>query len=384
MCKVFAMTNMSKVKITKKFLNAVKAEVCRTGDKHGFGYAVLDDDGSIGGERTLRPLDFSPLQPDYSETVTGSLPIINRTRDRFGELNFTSPKSFIGHGRYSTNDIALVNTHPFYNGSQALIHNGVVSDPDNAIPKSMLETTNDTEILLRCWEQGGLKKVADTVTGYYAFAILDKSGILTIVRDDTAMLYVAYSRTVDSFIFATTAEIIRVVCKKMSWAVETPEEVIENISVTFNGNEIVNQEDFEPRFNGYAMSAKAKAALGNGDDREYYGSSKSYDNYSAYEGYMGSSSLSSSGVFDATLKTMPIAPEDEPEPSYRESAQLKESQAFTSQVENEEFDRKLAEASGKYEDFNANNLEIYGYGDNIPTNGIDGIGSSYDDDSKVG
>lgn len=318
MCKVFAMTNMSKVKITKKFLSAVKNEVCRTGDKHGFGYAVLNEDGSIGGERTMRPLDWQPLQGSPSKSRTGSLPIILQTRDEFGKTEFDA-KSFVGHGRYSTNEVSLENTHPFYNGELALIHNGVVRDPDMVIDQSELQTSNDTEILLRCWEKGGMKKIESTVTGYYALAILDKSGLLHIIRDDQAMLYIAYNKTVDSFMIATTAEIIKAVAKKMQWAIEMPEELLANIHVIFDRNEILSQADIEPRVEvGRTMSRTELTALGRA-------------------GFNDLCETSEGGVFDATIASMI----EQDEPSYRKDKDVP--LAYATALESGDIDRQLME-----------------------------------------
>lgn len=309
MCKVFAMSNMKKVKITKKFLNAVKAEVCRTGDKHGFGYAVLSDDGKLSGERTMRPLTFQPLQVNPNSTRTGSLPIVLKTRNQFGELKFDNAKSFIGHGRYSTNDVTLENTHPFVNDKIAMIHNGVVSDDDGVIDEKLLKTTNDTEIILRCWEKGGMPMVEKTVSGYYALAVLDKDGLLHIVRDDRAMLYIAYSRTVDSFMFATTPEIIKTVAKKMQWHIEPIEELLENIHVTLDRNDILSQVDITPKAGSAWLSGKASAAFGDGDSRASSASS-------SYEGYKGA------GIYDASKSESHayrsnVEVEDD-EPEYRE------------------------------------------------------------------
>lgn len=333
MCKVFAMTNMSKVKITKKFLNAVKSEVCRTGDKHGFGYAVLSENNELAGERTMRPLEFQPLQDNPALTKTGSLPIVLKTRDQFGKLNFTAPKSFIGHGRYSTNYVALQNTHPFTNDSIALIHNGVVRDTDGVIEKEALKTTNDTEIILRCWERGGMKLVEETISGYYALAILDKdSGFLHIVRDDTAMIYIAYSRTVDSYIFATTPDIIKSVAKKMQWNIEQPEEMIENIHVVFDRNEILSQTDITPKYDTRTLTAKERAAFGDGDSRSYSGHSVYGEGFGVYD---ASTAISAGNSKDSL--------EEDVEPSYREGAKerLKLSESFNAEIGDGETDRKF-------------------------------------------
>lgn len=336
MCKVFAMTNMSKVKMTKKFLNSVRLEVCRTGDKHGFGYATLSNDGKIAGERTMRPAGFEPMQENPENTETGKLSCILKTRDQFGTLDFSNMKSFIAHGRYSTNDVALQNTHPFVNDNVALIHNGVVYDNDGVIEPSALKTTNDTEIILRCWERGGMKLVENTVSGYYALAILDKTGLLHIVRDDSAMLYVAWVKTVDSYIFATTPEIIKNVAKTMKWQVEQPEEMLENVHVIWDGNVLVKQNDITPRKSSYGMTSKASAALGNGFNRSYSG----HSTYQGYNSFDSDDRPWSPNIVDAT-KDVPGKKEqfgpDLEEPSYRESARTPE---FRSEVLDGEVERQ--------------------------------------------
>lgn len=393
MCKVFAMSNMKKVQITKKFLNAVKTEVTRTGDKHGFGYAVLGEDGSIGGERTMRPMNWQPLQGNPMATKTHSLPIVLRTRDQFGKVNFDAPKSFIGHGRYSTNDVALQNTHPFYNGDVALIHNGVVRDPDGIIPATDLKTTNDTEIILRCWEKGGMPMVESTVTGYYALALLDKAGLLHIVRDDTAPLFIAYSRTVDSYIFATTEDIIRSVSKKMQWVIETPEELLENIHVILDRNEIMTQKDISPRIDtrGY-MSAKEAAAFGSGDNR---GSSTSRSHgYGGWGGSMPTAHNSSvGGIIDASMagnkgkNEVAVAPEEAEEPSYREVPRMRAAEAAALGMDSDGTDFHQSVVEGETDrsfiDDGAPNVtsavDEFPYNDDgSPTNGIDGWESPYD------
>lgn len=249
MCKIFAMTNMEKVELTPKFINTVKNEVCRLSDKHGFGYAVLGEKGKLGGERTMRPFNFSPLVTP-SEKVVSKLPIVLKSSNTFGKIDILNPKSFIAHGRFSTNHVNLPNTHPFTNGEIALIHNGVVRDKDEKIKN--LTTTCDSEILLRCWELGGIKEIESTVTGYYALAVLDKKGKLHIARDDQAMLYLSYCRTVNSFIIATTPEIIINVAKKMKWKVEEPEEMVDNCYAVFDRNEIISYEKIQPRKEMYA------------------------------------------------------------------------------------------------------------------------------------
>jgi predicted glutamine amidotransferase len=249
MCKVFAMTNVSQFKMGSRFLSIVRNEVCRHADQDGFGYAVLGKNGDIGGERTMRPLNFKPLIDPDGPKVTKQLPIVLDANNRFGKIDLTSPKSLIAHGRLSTNSVSLINTHPFTNGEVALIHNGVVRDPTGSLKN--LVSTCDSEILLRYWEKGGIEAIEKMVTGYYAIGVLDKYGLMHIARDDRADLFMSYCRTVDSFIIATTAEIINNVAKEMKWKIEHPEEILEKSYTVFDGNAIVSHRTIAPRTTEY-------------------------------------------------------------------------------------------------------------------------------------
>lgn len=242
MCKIFALTSLKNIVVDNVLLDSVKKAVCKHNDKDGFGYAILDDKNNICGERTTKPLNFNPLNSKKG-SKTLALPIVENSSNVFGMLK-ANPKSLIAHGRYSTNTISLENTHPFYNGNEALIHNGVVQDAYNEVTSKLL-TDCDSEILLRHWEQGGIDSIERGVTGYYAMAVLDNTGILHIVRDDKAVLFIAWIKTIRSFAIATTQEIIKDICKDMKWEYEYPELILDNTYVVFDGNEIVSHRAIE-------------------------------------------------------------------------------------------------------------------------------------------
>lgn len=259
MCKIFAMSNMAKVKLTPGFINTVRREVCKS-DNDGFGYAVLGQDGALGGERTIRPESFRPLEFD-ADSVTKKLPIVLETDNCFGVIDFESPKAFVAHGRYSTNSVSLANTHPFTNDTSAMIHNGVVYDGTKLLTD--LKTDNDTEVLFQYWQRGGMDAIEENVSGYYAFVILDTDGTMHVVRDSSATLFVSYCSTVDSYIFATTKDIIINVARDRRWKIERPCEVTPNTYALFNGNELVQHDTIDPcdDMPAYMMSA-AQVALG--------------------------------------------------------------------------------------------------------------------------
>lgn len=264
MCKVFAMTSLSKVRVDKKFLEVVRDAVCIQGNDDGFGYAVLATDGTLSGERTVLPSEFTALKETSPKHKTPKLSIVTVTQNSFGDLKKSIPKAFIGHGRMSTNHVSLENTHPFVSKDTALIHNGVVSDEFRVI--NDLSTSCDTEILLKLWDKTGMDGIEAHASGYYAIAVLTRDGLLHIARDDRAPLWIAYSKTVDSYLIATTPGIVQEVARRMKWRLETPEMVSDNTYAVFNGNTVVLKRSINPL--GWSQGidhSKVGASLGYND-----------------------------------------------------------------------------------------------------------------------
>lgn len=318
MCKIFAMTSLEKVKVNPELIDTIKSEVCKLSDKDGFGYAVMDKYNSIGGERTIRESSFQAMRKLPPSRVTSNLPIVMKTKEVFGNTNFSIARALIAHGRLSTNEIALPNTHPFYNGKIALIHNGVVDDFTGNVAKE-LTTTCDTEVLLRYWERGGFSEIPKHVAGYYAMAVLDKTGLLHIVRDGKATLYIAWSPTVESYLIATTEGILNGMASKMEWKIEEPLEIIENTYSVFKGNELISHETFKPRSETatrYGSNYRGWGAFGEYDDYSgHYGSRgygegygrTHYERGSASQGSTPSTSTTTEGPFTNPVSTTPPA-----------------------------------------------------------------------------
>jgi hypothetical protein len=254
---------MENVTLSSKFINSVKSAVCKLSDKDGFGYSIQTNSGLLGGERTIKQSEFIPLQTGEGY-VTGKLPIVSKSKNYFGTIQKHKLKSFIAHGRLSTNQVNLANTHPFYNGKVSLVHNGVVQDSTGNVGK--LSTTCDTEILLNYWNKGGVDAIEKNVTGYYALAIQDKDN-LHIIRDDRARLFIAYSKTIKSYVIATTADIIYNVARDMDWNIEQCEEILENTYTVFNRNEIVSHREIKPKRASNTLSFDDRKALGLTNDK---------------------------------------------------------------------------------------------------------------------
>lgn len=244
MCKLFALTNASQITVTPKLLCTIKAAVTEH-DNHGFGFTLLTNSG-LYGERTIMPSIFKPLA-----TRTASSLIVP-TSNSFGvkpRSKRGAVKSLIAHGRYSTNTVSLPNTHPYNTDDNrfSLMHNGVVYDTSGIIPRDSLRTNNDTELLLRAWEQDGISGVQQ-LGGYYAVLALDATtGVLHVVRDSSAGLYISWSPTIQSYIIATTAGIIKAVASAMEWSTHSIEKVDDNQYAQFKGNVIISQETINPK-----------------------------------------------------------------------------------------------------------------------------------------
>ena len=72
------------------------------------------------------------------------------------------------HARLSTNKIDLAHTHPFTDDGASLIHNGVVRLAEGVKPPAV-KTTNDSELLLRLYLEGG-RLLERALEGTYGLA----------------------------------------------------------------------------------------------------------------------------------------------------------------------------------------------------------------------
>lgn len=237
MCKLMVFTDLSKLK--QKNLSSLVDTIAETlAEPHGFGYAIQGKDG-LFGERTT---DVSGFRSALSRSVP-SFPFLRPTYNRIGNQSKITG-SAIFHGRTSTNEKTLLNTHPIQKREWTLIHNGVVSDHG---PKYDMITTNDTEHVLERFSTGGIQSVAENLTGYYAVAAFSPDGLLHVFRDNRAPLYFAEIESLGSYVFATTASSIETVAKAMKWKVSIIQPLAENHYLIYRRNELLSQETFEPR-----------------------------------------------------------------------------------------------------------------------------------------
>lgn len=260
MCKIVAFTNFGKIKnqtsATEKIGN-ILLEL----ESDGFGYAIHGKNG-VFGEKIAGPEKFR-TRFDVSSFVR--LPIIVERHRTFGTKG-PAVGAALFHGRTSTNDAGLLNCHPMQREGWHLIHNGVVTDHGEKYEK---KTTNDSEDVLHRLIQG-IDAVERDLSGYYAFSAIDPTFKLHVARDSNATLFVAWSDDIDSFVFATTEDLLESVLKALKIKASPIEKVLDDCYMIFEGNTPVHQQKIKPRGYGRAEATWAHKSLGHSIDSGGY------------------------------------------------------------------------------------------------------------------
>lgn len=252
MCKIIIVTNTSKIIDIPEFSDKMR-ELLSESQKDGYGYALQNADNSIFGGKTLKP--SAPL------SFGGEIPWCERNTEFFGEPKKAPTKAGIFHGRTSTNNVSMINTHPILKEGWALIHNGVVQDRAEGAKLKPRITTNDTEYILDYLIESGVNAVAENISGYYAVGAFSPDGALHIFRDKTARLSCAYSNKLESFVFATTPELIDeiggLIAEKL-WS----STVKDDTYLKFVNGQVVEQAAFKSIGYSYTESKWGMQSLG--------------------------------------------------------------------------------------------------------------------------
>jgi hypothetical protein len=188
MCKLFGVSSVAGW--NRKKLNAAlfAAQTAFSGEKDGFGYAVRTSRG-LYGERYVNPKDFSGVEgakslSKYLEQIKSAIEFEADVKGRMGKLT----GGLIVHGRTSTNNLDVENTHPFIKKGWALAHNGIV-DYDG--PHRHKRGECDSEDILNSFVYGsGLKELGEHYTGYGAVLVMPPKWGFIAYRDAKAPLYV--------------------------------------------------------------------------------------------------------------------------------------------------------------------------------------------------
>jgi hypothetical protein len=193
--------------------------------KDGLGIAYVGSDGNIHRRRWASSDDFKGL---ITDDLRG--PFCEITSEPPIPANIPATGFVLLHGRTATCDKGLANSHPHIiigpSGTEyALIHNGQVqaSDKDKKELGDLLSSC-DSELILAAFASGGMEKVSNIITGYYAFGIIVKNTIgekfLHVVKDDRAQLHVGEIPD-KTYVFATTPELLGIAGVKVSARVQS-------------------------------------------------------------------------------------------------------------------------------------------------------------------
>lgn len=238
MCKLMTFTDSSKIKSLKRVVNVVLPLITKN-DDDGFGWIAYGSNGTFGERMTEMHHGYRLDRNGHSV----KLPIVDKTYEALGQES-NAVGALLLHGRTSTNHKSLINTHPIARNAWTLVHNGVVG---NRGPEYEQLTTNDTEHLVHYLSTEGIDGVERHLSGYYAFAAIDPRGLTHICRDSNASLYVAWIRSIESYCFATTEELIRETCKQLKWKCGPVELVESNVYMVMQGNEMLERRTITPR-----------------------------------------------------------------------------------------------------------------------------------------
>lgn len=222
MCKIAVIPGLSdeSTVLAWNFVKKLAKEMSSYQDDDGFGYAAIDGEGKLFGERWFNPKEvFSNREEKaliaesvikkYKGFVKGALPVYNR----FGDVHERSLRAIMLHARNATTAKVFSNTHPFVIDGTALIHNGVISNYD-ALKSKKGYSTCDSEVILTEYldkkvadDSKAIQNVASRLDGYYACGVLSKNKdgvmLVDVFKEKTARLKGYFIKELNTMVFAT-------------------------------------------------------------------------------------------------------------------------------------------------------------------------------------
>lgn len=227
MCKIACITKITPETSdnAKKFIKVMSKTMSRS-DHDGWGYAAIDSEGNLFGERWKNP-DHA-FAADAIRANANAKAAIDKFKgflkikevppiqyNNFGELgeglDSKILKGAILHARTATTPNIMVNTHPFVSNNTALIHNGGIHNLDELVMKI---SSCDSEAILNEYLKQGvgldinkISTMAGNLRGSYACGVLTKDAndhwIMDVFRDRSANLSAFFIQELDCIVIAT-------------------------------------------------------------------------------------------------------------------------------------------------------------------------------------
>jgi len=206
--------------------------------RDGTGYAAIDSEGRLFGERWLKFDDAFKSRQEHSDkdgqTIGKYQGFLKKEKvyNSFGEVNLDDIRSITLHTRLATSSKGIVNCHPFVENDTSVIHNGIIY---NSALMRQGYSTCDSEAVLTSYNDNNVgsdfelfTKVGASLTGYYALGIYSRDfkgrRTLDIVRSMSADLIAAQIEGV-GLVFTSLQSQLASACLELKITIESIYEV---------------------------------------------------------------------------------------------------------------------------------------------------------------
>lgn len=323
MCKIMIMPGITDE--TKDnawaFTKAMAKEMSapNASEKDGLGYAAIDNEGKLFGERWVNNREAFQHRYSYGFEVDSNIlkrfKILNKEKV-YGNFGTFSDKirSITLHSRSATGTVSYKNTHPFVEGTTSVIHNGVIYNDDELTKKY---SSCDSEVILHEYikynvanKSGKFKKLVNKLEGYFALGIFAKTNegrvILDVIKDNTTKLDAFLIKELDTIVFATpkyTSSPVEEVCKTLGFTIVSKYEVKGNRLQRFDAitGEALAYESFKPQ--EFTRTTHVPTNKWNTDSYETYP-------YAGYNDYRGTTKPVNSPRFEEVFSKTNPAPKE--------------------------------------------------------------------------
>lgn len=215
MCKLFMIVGLKSKEqslLGWKLASKIAPKISKT-DNHGIGYMALTRQGKMFSERWLDNAKYGtrPIKSDERklDRLKGMANRVSENYAMSGVIDHTGAAVIALHTRFATCGHGILNTHPFIHEGVGLIHNGIIHNHDK-FPKNV--SNCDSEAILTRYLGEGVARTPNKIkeallplTGYFACGVMTKKHI-DVFKSSGATLHVAYSSTLDAYIYSTCKE----------------------------------------------------------------------------------------------------------------------------------------------------------------------------------
>lgn len=310
MCKVFIMSGIKPETNTKAVaLMKAIAPLMSTANRDGLGYAAIDGQGNLFGERWFKnDTAFKVVEDNVSDyelinalgsavTVedSGNTIIKDDEYNSFGRVDLTKMVAVTLHTRWATSAKGFQNTHPFVdtNMDTSLIHNGVIrNDSEFDLKLSSCDSESILISYLRNQvniDTESVQSMANELIGYYACGVFSRDGngarILDMFKANGASLSGVFINELGIYVYSTSAKDIKDAAEKVG--------LTTGLTFTLNAGHLL-------RFDPITGTLIKKEAFAEGKEWTHT-SNYSGSNYKSDYYWRGRGGNVESNVVDATL-----------------------------------------------------------------------------------